>query len=104
MPHESPDVPRRRDIQAVRKSAAVAKTSEGQVNSLGNYIWEKDKEYVGEQDYEKKMFNLASNGRFYINFLYGEKGWKEDFIKDFLKPNIKQAEFLVSIIDGVYKE
>ena len=92
------------DLYSISKSKAIALINDGYQKALRNYVWEKNKTYVGEQDYEKKMFNLASNGRFYINYLYARNRWKGNFIKDFLKPNIKQAEFLISIIDGVFKE
>ena len=89
------------DLDAIYRSKVVDRLNGEQRNSFINYQWEIRLTYKGDQDYEKFIYNLASNGRFYINYLYARKGWKENFINDFLKPNNKQAEFIISIIDGI---
>ena len=91
------------DLDAIGRSKIVDRLNVEQRNALENYQWEKRITYQGDQDYQKFMFNLASESRFYINYLYARKAWKNNFINDIIKPNIKQAEFIISIIDGVLK-
>ena len=91
------------DLDVIGRSKIVDRLNEEQRNALENYHWEKRITYQGDQEYQKFMFNLASEGRFYINYFYARKSWKENFINDIVKPNIKQAEFLISIIDGDLK-
>lgn len=87
------------DLDVIGRSKVVDRLNEEQRNALENYHWEKRITYQGDQEYEKFMFNLASEGRFYINYLYARNLWKDNFINDIAKPNIKQAEFLISIIN-----
>jgi len=89
------------DLNAIGRSKIVDRLNDEHRNALEKYHWEERITYQGDQDYQKFVFNLASEGRFYINYLYVRKAWKENFINDIIKPNIKQAEFLISIIDGV---
>ena len=42
------------DLNAISRSKAIALSNDGQQKALGDYVWEKSKTYVGEQDYEKK--------------------------------------------------
>lgn len=52
------------DLDVIGRSKIVDRLNEQQRNALENYHWEKRNTYQGDQDYQKFMFNLASEGRF----------------------------------------
>lgn len=88
------------DNYAIGRSTIVELGNNSQYMALENISWEKRKTYQGDQDYEKFIFSLASENRFYINYLHARKKWKKEFINDILKPNIKQAESIISILEN----
>lgn len=88
------------DNYAIGRAKIVELSNNSQYMALENISWEKRKTYQGDQDYEKFIFSIASENRFYINYLYARKKWKGQFINDILKANIKHAESIISIIEN----
>jgi hypothetical protein len=54
--------------------------------------------YDGPQ--EMFSYYLATNGRFYLNYLHSRIIWKNDYINDICTTNYNQAEKLISSIDN----
>ena len=92
------EVSRYYDIDTKHRKMIVDRLNNEQRGGIDQHKWKVRETYEGPPEMFK--YYLATNGRFYINYLRERIGWKNNFIDDICSMNMVQAEKLVRSIDA----
>lgn len=91
------EITRYYDVNVQSRSSIIERLNIEHRTLLQQILWEHRKTYLGPS--ERFRFFVATEGRLYINYLHSRISWLNNFRRDFIEPNIGEAQALVRSIE-----